>query len=1151
LAAVVINANDSGAGSLRDAVLNATDGETITFDPSVASPITLGSPIAITKSIDIVGPGANKLTISGNSAARIFDFSDGADPGNGGRTLGISGLTLANGTAAAPGENGGALLVSGTVGISDVQFTGNHAIDGGGALAIVKALATDAASARVLGSTFAGNVVDGLGAAGGGAILVRGNPALPSAREATLTIVDSTIAGNHADAALGMPGGGIEMMTASVTIISSTVDGNHAGAAGANIHRATLADSTLTIRNSIVADGSVDASAATLDVSIYQPGGAPDPSAGGNVLDAPSTAACHAGDVCGVAAALGPLGDNGGPTQTLLPLMGSPAIDLDPIAGCTDDSAAFLAVDQRGEARGAAANPCDAGAVELQGPNLKVAKTHVGTFPQGASGAVYTIHVTNHGNAAVSGTTTLTDTLPAGLVESSMSGVGWTCADATLTCTRTDTLNAGASYPDITLVVDVDAHALPSVTNVVDVANDGDVDASDNHAEDPTTIAPVADLVITKTHAGNFTQGGSAGSFALTVTNAGAGPSVGTVTVSDTMPAGLGAASIGGSGWDCTLATLTCTRNDSLAAGASWPEIDIGVSVAADAPASVQNAAHVAGGGESDAGNDNATDDVVITPVADLTIALQHVGAFAQGQSGAQYTLTVSNVALGVAAGAVSVGDTLPAGLVATSVAGSGWTCTLVPLGCMRSDTLASGASYPVITLTVDVAVDAPASVTNTAVVSGGGELVTGNDSATDVAPVTQFADLVITKTHAGGFTQSQVGATYSLSVRNAGAAATTAAVSVSDTLPVGLAATAIAGTGWTCSLSPLGCTRSDALGAGASYPPIVVSVDVAADAPASLTNVAAVSGGGEANAGNDSASDVTAVSAVPDLVVVKAHADPLKQGQVGAVYTLTVSNSGGAATSGTVTLADALPAGFTATAVAGSGWTCTLATLTCTRGDALAAGASYPVVQVTVDVAANALASVVNHATVSGGGEVATANDGADDPTTITALPVLAIAKRHDGTLAAGASGVVYTIVVSNIGGAATAAEVDVADVLPHVLTATALGGSGWTCTLATLACTRSDALAPGASYPPITLTVNVAIDAPATIVNIATAHGGGEDASQPSAQAQDAAVVGAAPPPPRIPALSRVALALLALLVAASAAVHARRRGHRSRRR
>ncbi len=278
----------------------------------------------------------------------------------------------------------------------------------------------------------------------------------------------------------------------------------------------------------------------------------------------------------------------------------------------------------------------------------------------------------------------------------------------------------------------------------------------------------------------------------------------------------------------------------------------------------------------------------------------------------------------------------------------------------------------------MNVAANAPASVTNVATVSGGGELNTANDGASDPTTVTPVADLAISKTHAGNFVQGQTGATYTITVTNSGAGPTSGAVTVADTLPAGLTATGIAGTGWTCTLGTLSCTRSDALGAGASYASITVTVNVAANAPASVINSATVSGGGELNTANDGANDPTTIGNGPDLIVTKSHSGNFTQGQTGAQYTITVKNTGGTATSGVVTVTDTLPAGLTATGISGTGWTCTLGTLSCTRSDALGAGASYASITVTVNVAANAPASVTNIATVSGGGELNTANDGA-----------------------------------------------------------------------------------------------------------------------------------------------------------------------------
>jgi hypothetical protein len=74
----------------------------------------------------------------------------------------------------------------------------------------------------------------------------------------------------------------------------------------------------------------------------------------------------------------------------------------------------------------------------------------------------------------------------------------------------------------------------------------------------------------------------------------------------------------------------------------------------------------------------------------------------------------------------------------------------------------------------------------------------------------------------------------------------TTGVVTVADTVPPDLTATAISGTGWNCALSTATCTRSDVLTAGANYPAITLTANVSDVAPASIFNNATVSGGGK-----------------------------------------------------------------------------------------------------------------------------------------------------------------------------------------------------------------------------------------------------------------------------------------------------------------
>ncbi|MEO8680596.1 MAG: FG-GAP-like repeat-containing protein [Vicinamibacterales bacterium] len=159
-----------------------------------------------------------------------------------------------------------------------------------------------------------------------------------------------------------------------------------------------------------------------------------------------------------------------------------------------------------------------------------------------------------------------------------------------------------------------------------------------------------------------------------------------------------------------------------------------------------------------------------------------------------------------------------------------------------------------------------------------------------------------------------------------------------------------------------------------------------------------------------------TSCVAVPDLTMTKAHAGNFTQGQTDATYTITVANTGGAPATATVTLTDTLPPGLTATALSGSGWSCSLGTLTCTRNDELAAGASYPALTLTVNVASNAPTSVTNTATVSGGNEINTGNDTASDPTTVTPATNPTAGANHAPIAVAGRDLTVGTIGVQPV---------------------------------------------------------------------------------------------------------------------------------------
>src|SRR5438552_14842816 len=100
----VTNTNDSGVGSLRQALAMANGGDTITFAVSGTIGLTSGE-LLVDKSITISGPGAGELVIDGNAKNRVFHVGSGT-------TVTVSGLTITNGNASGfyPGNEGGGVL---------------------------------------------------------------------------------------------------------------------------------------------------------------------------------------------------------------------------------------------------------------------------------------------------------------------------------------------------------------------------------------------------------------------------------------------------------------------------------------------------------------------------------------------------------------------------------------------------------------------------------------------------------------------------------------------------------------------------------------------------------------------------------------------------------------------------------------------------------------------------------------------------------------------------------------------------------------------------------------------------------------------------------------------------------------------------------
>jgi hypothetical protein len=295
---VVTNCNAAGAGSLSDAVTNATEGTTITFDMAPAcSTIILTSTIDVGRTLTIEGPGADDLAVSGDNAVQVFDI--------GSTDASISGLTIEDGNATDGGgiENHGTLTVTDSTvsgnsatgdggGIDNLgiltfsgTLSGNSAADGGGIyndyenggstadLTMTGALSDNTASvdggglynfegtAAVGDTTVSDNTVTGLSGAGGGVFNI-----------GTLDLSASTVSGNSAN-----QGGGIDDGSA-LQLTADTLSGNTATAAGGGIFNgtnATTGATATTIADNSASQGGGISNAGLLNLAETAPAASP------------------------------------------------------------------------------------------------------------------------------------------------------------------------------------------------------------------------------------------------------------------------------------------------------------------------------------------------------------------------------------------------------------------------------------------------------------------------------------------------------------------------------------------------------------------------------------------------------------------------------------------------------------------------------------------------------------------------------------------------------------------------------------------------------------------------------------------------------------------------------------------------------------
>ncbi len=346
VATVVTGTADTGPASLRHQIRGAAPGQTLTISPALsASTIQISQEIVISRPITIDASGAPGFTVLAGTTNRHLHVSLSASG------VEIRGITFRGGGGRGTYEDGsgGSIANQGTLILDSCQFFNNSAnldtLGRGGAIY------SRFGTLTVRRSTFSGNSSKG----GGGAIWTRSNPS----GDAITKLEQSTFSGNSTSAS--GRGGAIYNFDGRTELTYCTISGNNALTADDGGGVASFGDTnTLTVcRNCILAgNGSSDVSFVGLSTNSFQ-------SLGSNLVGSGNAIANfgQTGDVSGISdPQITALGDYGGPTQTRVPLPGSPAID-------SGDASPLFSTDQRGaslpiDGDGVAGAIADIGAVE-------------------------------------------------------------------------------------------------------------------------------------------------------------------------------------------------------------------------------------------------------------------------------------------------------------------------------------------------------------------------------------------------------------------------------------------------------------------------------------------------------------------------------------------------------------------------------------------------------------------------------------------------------------------------------------------------------------------------------------------------------------------------------------------------------------------
>ncbi len=697
--------------------------------------------------------------------------------------------------------------------------------------------------------------------------------------------------------------------------------------------------------------------------------------------------------------------------------------------------------------------------------DLSIVKTHVGALVPGTT-ATYNIVVTNAGPSTVTGARVI-DALP-----SALSGATWTCSALSGSCPTSGAGNIdllanlavnGTATITVTATIATDARGSLDNSAVVSApAGTQDLHQTDNRSTDSGLLTPKANLSLVKSHTGAIVPGQPV-TYTITVGNSGPSNAI-AATVTDASPSALSSAT-----WTCIAQAGSNCASGGTGDIATTVDVAVGSSVSFSLTALVdpRNTAVVANTAtvtppadttDPTLTNNQQTDSSAVVRTVDLTVKKSHSGPFVPGQL-ATWQISVANQGPSAVSGA-TVTDALPAGLT-----GASWRCT-TPGAAGNACGASSGSggisttvdllpgSTALFELTATIDPSTTGSLTNSVearVPAGVTEPAGGDNTATDAAPRTPVADLVITKTHVGPIVPGQP-VTYTIRVWNNGPSSSPGS-RVTDALSSDLT-----NAKWTCvGLSGGVCT--DASGVG----DIATAVDLAPNSGATFTvtadvnasvgvggvintaRVSAPTGVSDPDALSNTVTDPGTTQPTVDLKVTKIHVGAEVPGEA-VTYTVSVLNDGpSAVTNAHVT--DAVPAGLSA-----ASWKCAAPTgSTCT--DVSGTGAVDTFVSLLPHATATltftgvidptfrgTLTNRASATTPLGTVETNPDDNAAADGGVLVPKADLQVSKRSVGEFVPGTTGI-YEITVKNVG-PSTVTAANIIDTIPS-----GMSGTTWTC--------------------------------------------------------------------------------------------------------